>query len=420
MTLSHSNYICALDIASSKIAACLARLKKGRISEIFFESCPSKGIRQGVICDPIELTNSIARLLKDLRGKAGLSVKYVYVSISGADITTRHSRAIIPLAERGNKVVTALDVEKVSEQARILGSNLEEEIIHSIPHSFSIDSKKEVFNPVGLYSHRLEVDLFLVCGRTSSLESLNRIVNQAGYEIKDMFFSGIATSNVLLGRELREGVSVLCDIGQDTTELLIFNSGLLRDIRIISLGGDSLTQAIAEALRLPFALAEDLKKNYGLVGDSHIIPEDKEILLKQANTYKPVKHRVVVEVLSAKAQLLAEAVSESLKDFISSHRIDNFVVTGRTVLLEGFLEMLENNLGLPVKLGKLSDPQLAYLTNREGILSGQKYLAYATSLGLLAQALHKNRFPGTASFSRTGNPLLKFIRKTREIYQEYF
>ena len=133
-----------------------------------------------MICDPIELTNSIARLLKDLRGKAGLSVKYVYVSISGADITTRHSRAIIPLAERGNKVVTALDVEKVSEQARILGSNLEEEIIHSIPHSFSIDSKKEVFNPVGLYSHLLEVDLFLVCGRTSSLESLNRIVNQAG------------------------------------------------------------------------------------------------------------------------------------------------------------------------------------------------------------------------------------------------
>ena len=268
-----NNYICCLDIGSSKIAACVAEVRRKRIGGIFFDNALSKGVREGALVDSIDLVGSVGTLLKNLKAKSGINIKFVYVNISGRDIATRHSRAIVPLAERGNKVITSLDIQRVNEQARVLGSSLEEEIIHRIPAGYTIDSKSSVMNPLGLYSHRLEVDLYLVCAKLSHIQSLGRIINQAGYEIRDLFFSGVATSRVVFDKDAREGVDILCDIGSDNTELLIFKNGVLRDIEIFSLGGNDLTRQLQNALSVPFKLAEDIKRSYGIAGDPAEIEE---------------------------------------------------------------------------------------------------------------------------------------------------
>ena len=225
-----NNYICALDIGSSKISACVVKIQKRRISDLYLESAASKGVKDGVITDSISLISSIEKLIKSLKAKSGVNIKFLQANISGEDILTKHSRAIIPLAERGNKVITVSDMQRVNEQARVLGSSLDEEIIHIIPSSYSIDSKSNISNPLGLYSHKLEVDLFLICGKLSSVETLSRVVNQAGYEIRGLSFSGLATSRAVFDKASKEGLSVFCDIGSDITEILIFRDGLLKDI----------------------------------------------------------------------------------------------------------------------------------------------------------------------------------------------
>lgn len=52
-------------------------------------------------------------------------------------------------------------------------------------------------------------------------------------------------------------------------------------------GGDDLTQRLREELKVPFELAEDIKRSSGVVGDPAQIPEDKEILVKRATCINP-------------------------------------------------------------------------------------------------------------------------------------
>jgi len=106
-----NNYICALDIGSSKIAAVVAQLKRKHITNLFFDSLAVKGIKRGVIIDSIDLIGCISRVLKNLKVKSGINIKSVYTNISGQNIITKHSHAVIPLAERGNKVISALDIK---------------------------------------------------------------------------------------------------------------------------------------------------------------------------------------------------------------------------------------------------------------------------------------------------------------------
>jgi cell division protein FtsA len=415
-----NNYICALDISSSKIASVVVEIKKKRIANIFFETVPSKGIKRGRVVNSIDLVSSVGYALKNLKRKSGINIKFIHTDTSGLDIVTKHSRAIIPLAERGNKVITLADIQQVNEQARILGSNLDEEIIHQIAHNYAIDANSNILNPLGLYSHRLEVDLYLICGKLSFIQSLIRAVNQAGSEIKDLFLSGLATSCAVFNEELKEGLTLLCDIGSDITELLLFKDGILRDVKILSLGGEDLTVHLSEKLKIPFDLAEDIKRSHASIGDDNQIDKDKEILVKQNNLYKPISQKLVSQILTPKAKLICQNIKDAVEKMKPIDEVNNFVTTGRTVLLEGFLEMLENNLGISVKLGRIANPHIISWANRDDALSGQKYLTYITCLGIICQLLPDEQPQLLPTYQPTRNPILKTINKFKEIYEEYF
>ncbi|MCX5712337.1 MAG: hypothetical protein NTY47_04625, partial [Candidatus Omnitrophica bacterium] len=353
--------------------------------------------------------------------KSGIKIKYVYTNLSGSEVATKHSHAIMPLAERGNKVITLYDIQKVVEQARVLGSSLEEEIIHQMPASFSIDSKNSILNPVGLYSHRLEVDLYLIYGKLSAIQSLTRAVSQTGYEIKDLYFSGVATAACVFNKENRDGINVLCDIGSDITELVIFKDGLIKAAEILPIGGNFLTQQLADELKIPFELAEDLKKSHASIGDFGNIPEDKEILIKKNNVYKPIKQKLVAEIVTAKAKEVCEQIKVALERNISANdAVENFSCCGRIVFVEGFLETMENVLGVSVKLARINNPALIALSNKAEELSGTKYLDYLTALGVVCQALLEEQPHILSAGQPAKNPLKKFTNKVKEVYREYF
>ncbi|MBI5144756.1 MAG: cell division protein FtsA [Candidatus Omnitrophica bacterium] len=417
-----NNYICGLDIGSSKISAAVALIKRRHIENIFFETLPSRGIERGAVVDSIELVGVLGEVLKNLKAKSAINIKFVYPSISGEDIVTKHSHAIIPLAEHGNKVITPSDIQRAIEQARILGCSLEEEIIHKIPFSYAIDSRSNIVNPLGLYSHRLEVDLYLVCVKLPSVQSLNRAINQAGYEIKDLFISGLAEADVILHEKAaKEGITILCDIGKGITQILIFRDASLKGIEVLPVGGDDLTKELANTLKIPLDLAEDVKRSYAIVGDFSQIKEDKEILVKKDDNYKPLKHRLVAEITTAKAELLCAEIKNRVEKLTPLNEIDNFFALGRTVLLEGFLETLENTLSVPVRLGRINHSDILPFVNTNPALSGQNYLNYLVTLGIICRALHKEqRFNLFFKEPAVRNPVVNVINKFKDLYQEYF
>jgi len=350
-----------------------------------------------------------------------LSVKSLHTNISGKHIVTKHSRAVIPLAERGNKVITVSDIYKVNEQARVLGSSMEEEIIHAIPFKYSIDSDTDIINPLGLYSHRLEVDLYLVCANLASVQTVTHVVNQVGFDVKSIFFSGLASSAIVFGDEGQKGTRVLCDIGSDVTQLLFFTDGYLKNIRILAIGGDSLTAGLAETLNIPWDLAEDIKVSYGIIGDPARVLEDKEVLIKKDNVYKPVKQRQVCDIITSKAKTLSHAIKEAVEKEIPLVQIGNFATTGRTIFQDGLLEMLESVLGIRVSCGRITDPEIIPFVNKHDVLSGQKYLTYLTALGIISQQVRELQPRKDDAMTKVpDHPLLKLLHKFKEVYQEYF
>ncbi len=411
-------HVCALDIGSNKISAAVAEIRRKRVSAVYFDSVPSKGFREGGVVDGINLVNCVGQLLKKLKSRSGLNIKFVYTGISGPDIITKHSQAIIPLAERGNKLIMPSDVKRVNEQARVLGSSLEEEIIHQVPFAYTVDSKEEIINPLGLYGHRLKADLYLVCGKLAAVQSVIRVVNQAGFDVKDLFFSGLATAEAVFNREFRQGLNVLCDIGNDNIEIMVFKDGLLRNVDMLSAGGAGLTRRLAENLAIPLDLAEEVKHAYAVAQEPS--PDDnKEILVKKNNIYHTLKQGAISSIASAHTKELCSQIRECIQKMVPLYEVKNVVTVGRAVLLEGFLETLEHTLGVSVRLGRLTHPDMLSALNKEHAI-GQKYVAHLTALGLICLALEKQKPEALSTHAPSPNLFKRAVTKVKDIYLEYF
>jgi cell division protein FtsA len=414
------NYICAVDIGTSKIAACVAEIKRGKIVDLFFEAQESRGVKKGSVVDSVELVECVGKVLKALKAKSGINIKAVHTNISGADVTTKHSRAIIPLAERGNKVISSLDQDNVIAQAFTLGSTIEDEVIHQIPYSYTVDNKTDISNPLGLYGHKLEVDLYLVCAKLSSVQTINYAVHQAGYDAKEIFFSGLATSEVVFDQELNKGVNILCDIGSDITEIILFKDAQLREVKILPLGGADLTRALQEGLNIPFELAKDIKISSGPLDEVSLSDDNNQILVRNDNAYQSIKKKQVTDILNAKTKSICLYLKDAVEKTAALNEINHFVLTGRTVLQEGFLEMLEAETGIRVELARIRDPQVAAAVNKNPALSGRKYLTYVTALGLVCKQLY-GYAPKTPFIAKSNrNPFIKAVNKLKEVYLEYF
>jgi len=325
--------ITGLDIGSSKIAAVTARMyDNGRIDIVARATCESAGIADGMLVDLNDSIDSVSKALTKLKAKAANRLGEIYVNISGQDVKGRKSVGMIPISLRGREIVQT-DIENSINAASTIHLSLDREIIHKIVHSFSIDDQPWIRNPLGLYASRIACEVYVITANINHIQSIHKCVNDAGYDVKDIAFTGIADGMSLVDKETKESGAVLIDIGNSLTEVSVFLKGALDNFDVISFGSRS-------------------------AGDGF-----------RSN---PVFDKAASEI-STKLQDLSKA----------GIKTPLIILTGGFSLSDGMVEYLEEKLSHPVKMGTIRGVQ--------GDISGLDSVSLATAIGLCGYA-HEKRF----------------------------
>jgi len=403
-------YFCGLDIGAQSIKASL--LKSGEdVKPVVlgvFET-QTHGFKDASVSDLADLSECIHKTIVGLVRKTGVKLKEIQLGMGGELIEPRFSAAVMPLVDRGTKIITNRDVEKIETQAKLLGVKMDEVVLHHFSQYFKIDDTNTALNPVGLYGRKLEVKTLLVIVNNMLLKNLIKAVNQAGYDVSNVFFSSLCSAEAVLSEYQKRQGSVLIDIGSTQLNLLIFKEGQLKYLSSISLGGDHVTRNISQELQLAFDLAENIKQSYAFAISSES-RSDEEILIKREEGYFPVKKERISHAV--------EPVVEKLVDFITSainasgfyDQINmGIIMVGGGSLLPGLPERIEQNINLSVKLGHV-------LIASKRLHNAAKY---ASSVGLAQLGL--NKAYGFMAHPNGHANFVSFIaNKIKELYQEYF
>ena len=398
-----------LDISADIITAARAAVEpSGKIADISFESCPCLGIKDGLIQELGLLAENISGLLGRLSLTCPDKIKSLYVSMPSLRIKAKHSCGLLPISERSNKIITSSDVARVNQQAYNLGLNIEEQVLYSLPQWYTLDNQSRVSNPLGLYSHSLGVDFLLITALYSDMQNVVSAVEKAGYKTKAVVLSSLAGSFAALPPEAKAKGCCFLDIGFDSSRMLIFKDGILKELEGFDFGAQDLTLSLAGELKLPYELAQGIKASYGRASSGDRDSEQDVLVRQKDNTYRTLKRKLIYEIIGKKSDEMFSLIKERLLKYGGEQDYPaGIILSGRDVLLEGFLERLEAKVGLSAHLARMENPPL-------------KDPSYATVVGLIKYAASCYPQVNLFKLSAYGNIFQKLIHKSRELYHEYF
>lgn len=369
--------VCAIDVGTTKICALIAELDaEGALRVIGAGRVPSQGLRRGVVINTKEATAAIGQAVAAAEQMAGQRMQPALLGISGGHINAVSSKGAVAVGRNGRNI-TREDTQRAIEQAKNIALPHNREIIHVVPRVYTVDDQKGIQEPIGMYGYRLEVDASIITGASSAVANLVACVQDNGLEIQDLVLEPLASARaVLTDDERRLGVALI-DVGGGTSDLAIFLENAPWHTVIMEIGGDHFIRDVATGLRMPYAKAEALIKQFGHVLPDRV-PADAEVRSGAFGEegYQVVNRRALAEILHARAldviELLLREVKRSGYDNLLPAGI---VLTGGVAQLSGFGELSRHQLQWPVRIGR---PQ--------GIASSVLDLSspeYATAVGLL-------------------------------------
>lgn len=349
------NLIVALDIGTTKIAMLMAEIgNEDKINIISLEEQESAGIKDGAVVNIKEAVSAISRVVERAQFMADNMAGEVYVGIAGRHIKGLHSTGQVAIR---NQEVSEEDLRRVLDMAQTLRIPSDHEILHTLPQEFVIDGQGGIREPIGMSGTRLEVKAHIVTGSISAAQNLKKCMTLSGLSLGQIVLQPLASSIAVLSEDEKDLGVCLADIGGGTADIAIWKQGAIRHTAVIPIAGSEVTSDIAIVLSTPTKDAELLKCERGCALVDLVAPEETiEVPGIDERPNRRMDRQELVQVIQSRLQELYEKIQEELvrEGFLrdGTDRLSSgLVITGGAAQMPGMIELGEEMLHMPVRLG---------------------------------------------------------------------
>lgn len=355
MSRKSDNLIVALDIGTSKVVALVGEINdEGRLEVIGIGSCPSRGMKKGVVVNIESTTQSIQRAVEEAELMAGVQIDSVYVGIAGSHVRSLNSHGIVAIKD---KEVTDNDVDRVMDAARAVAIPADQRILHVLPQEYVIDQQEGIREPVGMSGVRLEARVHLVTAAHSAAQNIIKCVERCGLQVEDIILEQVASSYAVLEEDEKELGVCLVDIGGGTSDIAVFLNGSIHHTAVIPIAGDQVTNDIAVAVRTPTQHAERIKIGYGCAL-RQLVESDDLVEVPGVGEREPrsLSQHTLASVIEPRYEELFSLILQELRHSGYEGRVGaGIVLTGGTSKMKGVIDLAEEVFHMPVRLGMPRD-----------------------------------------------------------------
>ncbi|MEO0404324.1 MAG: cell division protein FtsA, partial [Bacteroidota bacterium] len=258
-----SEIVVGLDIGTTKIACLVGkRNEHGKMEILGYGKSESVGVTRGVVSNIEKTVASITAAVKQAEEASGVQINVVNVGIAGQHIKSLQHRGI-HTRDNLDDEISQNDINTLVEDMFKLVMLPGEEIIHVLPQEFTVDNEQGIKDPIGMSGIRLEANFHIITGQIAAARNIYKCVSKAGLKVDELILEPLASSEAVLSDEEKEAGVVLVDIGGGTTDIAIFQEGIIRHTAVIPFGGNVITEDIKTGCTIMKQQAELLKRKFG-------------------------------------------------------------------------------------------------------------------------------------------------------------
>lgn len=292
--------------------------------------------------------------------------------------------------ELAAKEVMPRDIQQVIEMARSKTPSDRHEMLDIMPIHYRLDEEGGISDPIGRTGTKLGVSAQVITASVPAIEALKKVLDQAKLGIQEIVPQPLASARAVLTPDERDMGVALLDIGGGTTEIAVYEAGILRHVSSLVVGGNHVTHDLAVGLRTPVTEAERIKRQYGRALQSLIDADDMiDVQGLGAKEIQPIPRKLIGEVIECRVEeIFALALQCIQQQGLYRSLAAGVVITGGASVMPGMTQAAEAvfempvRLGLPAQISGLTDlvntPMYATgiglaLFGRDRLLAGEMY-----------------------------------------------
>ncbi len=377
------NVVAALDIGTTKVCCIVGRKDEyGKIDVLGASKVDSEGVLRGVIANIDKTVKAISDAVDLAEKDAQCEIQEVYVGIAGQHIKSLQHRGILA-RDNNEKEISRADIDRLVQDMYKLGLTPGDKILHVIPQEFTVDNEQGIVDPIGMSGHRLEANFHIITGQIAATNNILRCVERANLSVADMTLEPIASAEAVLSKEEKEAGVVMVDIGGGTTDITIFQEGIIRHTAVVAFGGNIITRDIKEGCTVMTEQAEKLKIKFGSALADEIV--DNRIITipgLKGRDPKEISEKNLARIIQARLEEILDLILyEIRRSGYEKKLIAGIVLTGGGALLKNFELLCEYHTGLQTRIGYPNE-HFGY-----GFKDNISSPIYATGVGLLMYGL---------------------------------
>lgn len=352
-TANKQDVIVALDIGTTKVCAIVGRKNEhGKMEILGVGKVNSEGVLRGVVSNIEKTVNAIAEATSMAQRMAKTDFDLVHVGIAGQHIKSLQHRGILTRDNDLTEIGVA-DIQKLISDMYKLVLPPGDKILHVIPQEYTIDNEQGITDPIGMSGVRLEANFHIITGQISASNNIYRCVERTGLQVANMTLEPIASAMAVLSEEEKEAGVALVDIGGGTTDLTIFQDGIIRHTAVIPFGGNVITRDIKEGCTVMTQQAEKLKVKFGSALAEEVY-ENRIITIPglRGRDPKEISEENLARIIQARVEeILDYVVWEIKRSGFERGLIGGIVLTGGGALLRHIDRLTELHTGMNTRIG---------------------------------------------------------------------
>ena len=254
--------IVGIDIGTSKVSSVIAEINNfNQLEIIAIAECKCFGMKKTKITDEDEIASAIGKTISEVEAQGNIKINSAYVTIPGKYVQIVQN-SIVKEARDKFAGITSKDINSAMLQLRDIDLPDDKVVIDLIKNQFILDNGRTVEDPVGALSSTVTVTGQVILADKDYVRQLTSIFKKANIEIDGIIPNVLAERSLILDvNEMNDNVMIL-DIGAGNTDIGVFNGSNFVYANTIPLGGDNITNDIAQVFYISEEEADRLKKQY--------------------------------------------------------------------------------------------------------------------------------------------------------------
>ncbi|HRG32239.1 MAG: cell division protein FtsA [Saprospiraceae bacterium] len=386
---SHNNQnpeiIAALDIGTTKVCVVVGKRNiLNKIEVLGYGKVSSEGVIRGVVSNIDKTVKAISDAIDLAEKMSRHEIQKVHVGIAGQHIKSLQHQGVL-YRNNPQEEITREDVEKLVQDMYKIALPPGDQILHVIPQEFTVDDEEGIMDPVGMSGSRLQSNFHIITGNTSAASNILRCIEKAGLVAESMTLEPLASAESVLSKEEKEAGVVMVDIGGGTTDVTIYNEGIIRYTSVIPIGSNMITKDIKAGCSVTQEQAEKLKVRFGSALSEEIV--DNRIITipgLMGREPKEISEKNLARIIQARVEEIFEYVMWDIhRSGYENKLVAGIVLTGGGSLLKNLELLAEYQTGLAARIGypteHLSSHYMDEVSNP----------MFSTSMGLVFEGMKK-------------------------------